>query len=238
MKNVTNLHVVDGMETKRRRRRSDAETNPICPKSEGQAILLENIKKHDMTFAIGVAGTGKTYIAIAQAIVDLKEGRVDKIMISRPAVEAGERLGFLPGNAKEKVDPYMRPIFDVMHERVNAEEIKKWMEKDIIEVAPLAFIRGRTFKNCAMILDEAQNATFEQLKMFLTRIGEGSYAVISGDPEQNDLPAGQSGLQVIVNKITNAQNVSPRDYNRICVSLLDVRDIVRHEVVRQILEII
>lgn len=225
---------------KRRKKRINTSQNVqtssysknIKPKTAGQANLIEAFPDNDVIFAVGVAGTGKTYICVSRAIDDLKAGKVSKIILSRPAVEAGEKLGFLPGDAKEKIDPYMRPIYDILKERVAHAQLKEWLANDVIEIAPLAFMRGRTLKNAAIILDEAQNATFTQLKMFLSRMGFGSYVVVTGDPEQSDLPNGQSGLNEIVSKLEK------KNLSRVHITHLSSEDVVRHPVVKTILDVL
>ena len=167
----------------------------IAPRTPAQAAYMEMLSRHEMVFGIGPAGTGKTYLAVAQGVALLQAGRVDRIVLSRPAVEAGERLGFLPGDMKEKVDPYLRPLYDALHDMLPAEQVARRIASGEIEIAPLAFMRGRTLAHCFAILDEAQNTTPAQMKMFLTRMGEGTRMVVTGDPTQVDLPNGQrSGL--------------------------------------------
>lgn len=203
----------------------------VKPKSDGQAILLETIRKKHITIALGPAGTGKTYLAIAEAVDALKTGKCKRIIISRPAVEAGERLGFLPGDLKDKLDPYMRPIYDALLERISASQLNAWMAEKVIEIAPLAFMRGRTLAGCAIVVDEAQNATYTQLKMVLTRLGFGSFMVITGDPEQIDLKDGESGLKEIAHRLDC-------DLENIGVVRLDKADIIRHPTVRDLLNLI
>ncbi|MCX7371629.1 MAG: PhoH family protein [Alphaproteobacteria bacterium] len=167
----------------------------VAPRSPAQAQYMDLLGKNDITFGIGPAGTGKTYLAVAQGVAMLLAGRVERIVLSRPAVEAGERLGFLPGDMKEKVDPYLRPLYDALHDMVPPDQLAKRMAQGEIEIAPLAFMRGRTLAHCYAILDEAQNTSPAQMKMFLTRLGEGSRMVVTGDPTQIDLPPGApSGL--------------------------------------------
>ncbi|NCY25493.1 MAG: PhoH family protein, partial [Alphaproteobacteria bacterium] len=167
----------------------------IAPRSPAQAAYMEILSKHEISFGLGPAGTGKTYLAVAQGVALLLTGQVERIVLSRPAVEAGERLGFLPGDMKEKVDPYLRPLYDALNDMLPGDQLARRMTAGEIEIAPLAFMRGRTLAHCFAILDEAQNTTPAQMKMFLTRLGEGSRMVITGDPSQIDLPPGQpSGL--------------------------------------------
>jgi phosphate starvation-inducible PhoH-like protein len=163
----------------------------IAPRTPAQAAYIEMLSRHEMVFGVGPAGTGKTYLAVAQGVALLQAGRVDRIVLSRPAVEAGERLGFLPGDMKEKVDPYLRPLYDALHDMLPAEQVARRIASGEIEIAPLAFMRGRTLAHCFAILDEAQNTTPAQMKMFLTRMGEGTRMVVTGDPTQVDLPPGQ-----------------------------------------------
>jgi phosphate starvation-inducible protein PhoH and related proteins len=201
----------------------------IGPRSPGQAAYMELLAKHEMVFGIGPAGTGKTFLAVAQAVGMLTEGRVDRIVLSRPAVEAGERLGFLPGDLKEKVDPYLRPLYDALGDMMPGDMLKKRMETGEIEVAPLAFMRGRTLKHAFVILDEAQNTTPVQMKMFLTRMGEGTRMVIAGDLSQIDLPAGaRSGLRDALDTLEGLPGIG--------VCRFDKRDVVRHPLVARIVD--
>jgi len=200
---------------------------PLKPKTIGQKEYVSSIRNKDMVFGIGPAGTGKTYIAVAMAINAFKNKEVQKIILSRPAVEAGERLGFLPGDLQEKVDPYLRPIYDALYDILGRESTLRLKEKEVIEIIPLAYMRGRTLDNAFIILDEAQNTTKEQMKMFLTRLGFGSKAVINGDITQIDLPIGKkSGLIEIMNVLKNIPDID------FCF-LTDV-DVVRHDLVRKI----
>ncbi len=199
----------------------------IISRSLGQAEYLKLLENHEMVFAIGPAGTGKTYLAVATGVSMLLKGKVDRIILSRPAVEAGERLGFLPGDMREKIDPYLRPLYDALFDMIPPEQVQRYMENDEIEVAPLAFMRGRTLANSYVILDEAQNTTMAQMKMFLTRMGEGSYMVITGDLTQMDLPSCQmSGLRDAVKVL--------KDVEEIKFIHFDERDIVRHRIVTKI----
>lgn len=200
---------------------------PIKPKTIGQKAYAKAIKESDIVFGIGPAGTGKTYLAVALAINAYKNKEVQKIILARPAVEAGERLGFLPGDLQEKVDPYLRPLYDALYDMMGKESALRLKEKEIIEVVPLAYMRGRTLDNSFIILDEAQNSTKEQMKMFLTRMGFGSKMVITGDITQIDLPRGkESGLVEAYNVLKNVPDI------KFCY-LTDV-DVVRHELVRKI----
>jgi phosphate starvation-inducible protein PhoH and related proteins len=200
----------------------------ITPKSANQRRYMDEIEKHDMTFGVGPGGTGKTYLAVTMAVSALLNKRVNRIILARPAVEAGERLGFLPGTLQEKIDPYMRPLYDALYDMLDPDKLDRFLEKGIIEVAPLAFMRGRTLNDSFVILDEAQNTTSEQMKMFLTRLGFNSKAVITGDITQIDLPTGRrSGLVEaleVVAKITD-----------IAVVTFSEKDVVRHNLVQQII---
>ncbi|MDD4052863.1 MAG: PhoH family protein [candidate division Zixibacteria bacterium] len=200
----------------------------VTPRTVGQKEYLEAIEKHDIVFAIGPAGTGKTYLAVGHAVAELKAKLRNRIILVRPAVEAGESLGFLPGDIKAKVDPYLRPVYDALHVLVPAEKIAKMIELGIIEICPLAFMRGRTLNNSFVILDEAQNTTIAQMKMFLTRLGEGSKAVITGDITQIDLDEKvPSGLVKIQHILTGIKGIS--------FVYLSSRDVVRHRLVQDII---
>jgi len=200
----------------------------IRPKTVGQKKYLEAIEKNDIVFSIGPAGTGKTYLAVAVAVSALKEKQVKRIVLVRPAVEAGESLGFLPGDIRAKVDPYLRPVYDALHDMIPAERIKKLIELGTIEILPLAFMRGRTLNNTFVILDEAQNTTSAQMKMFLTRLGEGSRAIITGDITQIDLDDKRgSGLVLIQKILTGIKGIK--------FSYLTDKDVVRHQLVQRIL---
>lgn len=206
-----------------------ASGKSIKPKTIGQKRYLDSIKKNDIVFSIGPAGTGKTYLAMAMAVQSFKNKEVNRIILTRPAVEAGESLGFLPGDLQEKVDPYLRPIYDALFDILGAESYTRYIEKGVIEVAPLAYMRGRTLDSSYVILDEAQNTTNEQMKMFLTRLGFGSKAIITGDITQIDLAKGkESGLKTIA-KILN-------EVNGIDFIYLSKNDIVRHPLVQRIIE--
>jgi phosphate starvation-inducible PhoH-like protein len=201
----------------------------VTPKTTGQRKYVQAIRAHDVTFGIGPAGTGKTYLAMAMAVAALREEKVSRIILTRPAVEAGEALGFLPGDLYEKITPYLRPLHDALHDMMPAEDIQKNMEKAVIEIAPLAYMRGRTLNNAFIILDEAQNSTAEQMFMFLTRLGHGSKAVITGDPTQIDLPGHKiSGLVESVRALRQTAGISIVEFNR--------KDVVRHPLVQRIIE--
>ena len=201
----------------------------VEPRTEAQATYVESLFKNELAFGIGPAGTGKTYLAVAVAVSMFISGRVDKIILSRPAVEAGERLGFLPGDLKEKVDPYMQPLYDALNDFLPAKQMGKLIEDKVIEIAPLAFMRGRTLANAFVVLDEAQNATTMQMKMFLTRLGEGSRMVVTGDRTQTDLPRGvQSGL-------ADAERLL-KEVSKISFNYFTAKDVVRHPLVAAIIE--
>ena len=201
----------------------------IRPRGANQAAYMRRIRDHDMAFGIGPAGTGKTYLAVASAVDALENEQVRRIVLVRPAVEAGERLGFLPGDLSQKVDPYLRPMYDALYDMIGAERVTQLIERNVIEVAPLAFMRGRSLNQSVVILDEAQNTSIEQMKMFLTRIGFGSRAVVTGDVTQVDLPSGQvSGLK-------NAAEVL-QDVKGVSFTYFSPKDVVRHELVQRIVE--
>ncbi|WP_203414894.1 PhoH family protein [Entomobacter blattae] len=201
----------------------------ILPRSPGQAQYMHHLAHQKMVFGVGPAGTGKTFLAVAQAVAMLHAGLVDRIILSRPAVEAGERLGFLPGDMKEKIDPYLRPLYDALHIMMPAEQINKRMVSGEIEVAPLAFMRGRTLAHAYVILDEAQNTTSAQMKMFLTRMGSGTHMVITGDLSQVDLPAGTvSGLKDAIETLHNIEGIATMRFTS--------ADVVRHPLVARIVD--
>ncbi|HLL70360.1 MAG TPA: PhoH family protein [Pyrinomonadaceae bacterium] len=201
----------------------------VAPKSANQRHYIEAIQNKDVVFGVGVAGTGKTYLAVAMAVQALMQKQVSRIVLARPAVEAGEKLGFLPGDLQDKVDPYLRPLYDALFDLIDAERVTKLLEKRVIEVAPLAFMRGRTLADAFIILDEAQNTTGEQMKMFLTRIGFGSKAVITGDVTQIDLPTGRrSGLVEAERVLSGVEGIE-------FVYFTD-RDVVRHRLVQMIIK--
>jgi phosphate starvation-inducible PhoH-like protein len=195
----------------------------VFPKSRNQMVYVGEIARHDLVFAIGPAGTGKTFLAVAVAVSMLLEKKVNRIILARPAVEAGEKLGFLPGDMQEKVNPYLRPLYDALYHMLDYERVQKLIEKEIIEIAPLAFMRGRTLSDSFIILDEAQNTTPEQMKMFLTRIGMGSKVVVTGDITQVDLPGGKTSGLIL------------RDIDGIRFCYFDERDVVRHALVQLII---
>ncbi len=211
---------------------------PICRTNHGKPIFAKTLKQDeyvralknmDLIFSIGAAGTGKTYLAVCYAVNELKAGNIEKIILTRPAVEAGESLGFLPGDLKEKVDPYLRPLYDALHDMLGVEQTQSLIDKQVIEIAPLAYMRGRTLENAFIILDEAQNATIDQLKMFLTRMGFNSKMVVTGDISQIDLPnSKKSGLKVSANLL--------KDLDEVEVIVFEKYDVVRHPLVGKIIE--
>jgi phosphate starvation-inducible PhoH-like protein len=201
----------------------------VMPKSINQRRYLEAIDKHDIVFGIGPAGTGKTYLAMAQAVAFLLAKRISRIILARPAVEAGEKLGFLPGDLQEKVNPYLRPLYDALYDMIDIERVERLIERGTVEVAPIAFMRGRTLNDAFVILDEAQNTTSEQMKMFLTRLGFGSKAVITGDITQIDLPTGRTSGLVEAMKVVG-------DIEGIAFVHFDEKDVVRHQLVQQIVK--
>ena len=216
---VADIHAEDLAITTRKRR--------LSPRSPNQAAYMRALRSHELVFAIGPAGTGKTYLAVAMAVSLMMEGRVERIILSRPAVEAGERLGFLPGDMREKVDPYLRPLYDALFDMLPAEQVMSRLSNDEIEVAPLAFMRGRTLRNSFDILDEVQTTPQVQMKMFLTRLGENSRMVVTGDPSQVDLPKGQpSGLRDVVELLPAMDQVALVRFTNV--------DVMRHSLVTRI----
>ncbi len=202
---------------------------PVTPQTESQHTYLQQIDHHDITFGLGPAGTGKTYLAMAKAVSALKQERVSRIILTRPAVEAGEALGFLPGVLQEKIFPYLRPLYDALHEMLEPEEIQRYIDKNILEIAPLAYMRGRTLNNAFIILDEAQNTTTEQMFMFLTRIGRGSRCIITGDITQVDLPKNKpSGLLEAITILKNTTGIGFHYFKE--------KDVVRHALVQAIIK--
>ena len=202
---------------------------PIAPRNANQAKMVQSFAQNDLTFALGPAGTGKTYIAIALAVAALKNKQVKRIILSRPAVEAGEKLGFLPGDMKDKIDPYLRPLYDALEDMIPAVKLKEYMESDTIQIAPLAFMRGRTLNDAVIILDEAQNTTKHQMKMFLTRLGVNAKMIVTGDATQIDLPRSvQSGLMQALKILRGVNGIGIIEYVK--------KDIVRHPLVQRIVD--
>jgi phosphate starvation-inducible PhoH-like protein len=200
---------------------------PVVPRTAGQKAYLQSIQSHDITFGVGPAGTGKTYLAVACAVAALKQEKIKRIVLTRPAVEAGEALGFLPGALEEKILPYLRPLYDALNDLLEAEELQKLMDRNVIEIAPLAYMRGRTLGNSFVILDEAQNTTAEQMLMFLTRLGIGSKCVVTGDVTQIDLPRNKlSGLVEAVSALRDVQGIGMHFFSE--------KDVVRHPLVQSI----
>lgn len=212
------------------RNRDKAYLKRVKPRSEGQAKLVEAIKNHDLTLAIGPAGSGKTYLAISAAVEALDEGRIEKIILSRPAMEAGEKLGYLPGDMHEKMAPYLRPLYDALGDRMGGKRVKQLLEDGIIEIAPVGFMRGRTLNNAFVVIDEAQNCTYQQLKMLVSRLGWHSTMVITGDPNQSDLLEGMSGLSDVAKRFSTIENIA--------IVQLGQLDIVRHPLVAEMLDVL
>jgi phosphate starvation-inducible PhoH-like protein len=211
-------------------RRDQSYLRRVRPQSEGQRTLMEAIQAHALTLALGPAGTGKTYLAISAAVEALDEGKVDRIVLSRPAIEAGEKLGYLPGDMQEKLAPYLRPLYDALSDRMGGKRVKQALADGTIEIAPIAFMRGRTLNSAFVVIDEAQNCTYAQIKMLLTRLGWHSTMVLTGDPDQSDLLEGMSGLHDIARRLEPVAGVS--------VVRLAEADIVRHPLVASILGVL
>lgn len=202
----------------------------VRPQNESQAKFFEALDVNPLVFAVGPAGTGKTYVAVAKAVEALEQGKVARIILSRPAVEAGENLGYLPGDMEEKLSPYLRPLYDALADRLSAKRLKAMIADDIIEIAPIAFMRGRTLNNSFVVIDEAQNCTYGQLKMLLTRLGWHSTMVVTGDPHQTDLLTGLSGLEEIARKADASENISTIQFTE--------KDVVRHPLVAELINLI
>lgn len=209
-------------------RRDQSYVRNVRPKNEGQKALMDAMASHNLVMAMGPAGTGKTYLAITAAVEAFEAGKVDKIILSRPAVEAGETLGFLPGDLQDKMAPYLRPLYDALNDRLGLKRLKHLIETGEIEIAPVAYMRGRTLNNAFIVIDEAQNCTYAQIKMILSRLGWHSTMVVTGDPNQSDLLPGMSGLSQIADKLDGTNGIS--------VQRLHERDIVRHPLVAKMLE--
>lgn len=211
-------------------RRDKKFVKNVKPRSEGQQILMESIDAFNLALAIGPAGTGKTYLAICKAVEALESGQVERIILSRPAMEAGESLGYLPGDMNDKMAPYLRPLYDAMGDRMGGKKVRQLIDDGTIEIAPVGFMRGRTLNNAFIVIDEAQNCTYGQLKMLLSRLGWHSTMVVTGDPDQSDLLNGMSGLADIANRLENLPNVA--------VIRLQQTDIVRHPLVAEMLDVL
>ncbi|WP_339749535.1 PhoH family protein [uncultured Maricaulis sp.] len=202
----------------------------VKPRSEGQAVLMKAVDEHNLVLALGPAGTGKTYLAVAKAVEALEAGSVSRIVLSRPAVEAGESIGFLPGAMEEKLAPYLRPLYDALADRLSPKRLQAMMQEGLIEIAPIGYMRGRTLNNAFVVVDEAQNCTYVQLKMLLTRLGWNATMVVTGDPAQSDLLPGMSGLGIIADKLEPLEDIA--------VCRLAAEDIVRHPLVATMLTVL
>lgn len=226
---VAKLYTLDGGRRDDRGRPAPQQkfTKNITPKSAGQKRFLQALEAHNLVLGLGPAGTGKTFLAVCQAVAALEAGQVSKIILTRPAVEAGESIGFLPGAMEDKLAPYLRPLMDVLSQRMSGKKVKALLAEGVIEIAPVAFMRGRTFNDAFVVLDEAQNCTYTQLKMVMTRLGWGSTMAITGDPHQSDLADGQSGLREVADRLKKAPSAK--------IIRLDKRDIVRHPIVAEVL---
>jgi phosphate starvation-inducible PhoH-like protein len=211
-------------------RRDQSYVRKVKPQNANQAALLEAMAKHSLVMAVGPAGTGKTYLAISAAVEALEAGSVDRIVLSRPALEAGETLGFLPGDIQEKMSPYLRPLYDALNDRMGSKRLKQYLADGAIEIAPIGFMRGRTLNNAFVVIDEAQNCTYNQIKMLLTRLGWHSTMVLTGDPDQSDLLEGMSGLNDIARRLAPVPGIA-------VIQLTD-RDIVRHPLVASMLGVL
>ncbi len=227
---VTYLHQGQSWDPLDHERREQKYVRKVRPQNENQTRLLEAMAQKNLVVAVGPAGTGKTYLAISAAVDALESGRVDRIILSRPAVESGEHLGYLPGDLREKMSPYLRPLYDALNDRLGVKRIKQYLADGVIEIAPIGFMRGRTLNNAFVVIDEAQNCTYVQLKMLLTRLGWHSTMVLTGDPDQSDLLGGLSGLADIAKRLEAVEGVA-------VVKLTD-RDIVRHPLVASMLSVL
>jgi phosphate starvation-inducible protein PhoH and related proteins len=210
--------------------REQSYLRKVRPQSANQQILMRAIDAHNLTVALGPAGTGKTYLAVTAAVEALEDGRIDRIVLSRPAIEAGETLGFLPGDMHEKLAPYLRPLYDALNERIGGKRVRQYLGDGTIEIAPIAYMRGRTLNNAFVVIDEAQNCTYAQIKMLLTRLGWHSTMVLTGDPDQSDLLDGMSGLSEIARRLEPLPNIA--------VVRLNETDIVRHPLVAEMLTVL
>jgi phosphate starvation-inducible PhoH-like protein len=212
------------------RNRDQSYIKTVKPRTEGQKALMNSINSHALTLAIGPAGTGKTYLAICAAVEALEAEKIDRIILSRPAMEAGESIGFLPGDMHEKMAPYLRPLYDALGDRLGGKRVKQYMDDGTIEIAPIGFMRGRTLNNAFIVVDEAQNCTYQQLKMLLSRLGWNSTMIVTGDPDQSDLLPGLSGLAQIADKLKTCPNIG--------ITHLQKSDIVRHPLVAEMLAVL
>ncbi|MBU6235852.1 MAG: PhoH family protein [Alphaproteobacteria bacterium] len=220
----------DPMASEIDRNRDQSYIKTVKPRTEGQKELMASIREHALTLAIGPAGTGKTYLAISAAVEALEAEQIDRIILSRPAMEAGESIGFLPGDMHEKMAPYLRPLYDALGDRMGGKRVRQYMDDGTIEIAPIGFMRGRTLNNAFIVVDEAQNCTYQQLKMLLSRLGWNSTMVVTGDPEQSDLLPGLSGLSQVSHKLEKCPNVG--------IVNLKASDIVRHPLVAEMLAVL
>ena len=211
-------------------RRDQSYVKNVRPRTEGQKSLMEAIDTHNLVFAIGPAGTGKTYLAISAAVAAFEKGKVDRIILARPAVEAGERIGFLPGDLQDKMAPYLRPLYDALNDRIGIKRLKNLLDTGEIEIAPIGYMRGRTLNNAFVVIDEAQNCTYSQIKMIVSRLGWNATMVITGDPDQSDLLDGISGLSDMARKLDTVEGIA--------VEYLRDTDIVRHPLVAKMLSVI
>lgn len=212
------------------RNRDQSFVKNVKPRTPGQKVLMDSMAENSLTLAIGPAGTGKTYLAISAAVEALEAGRIDRIILSRPAMEAGESIGFLPGDMHEKMAPYLRPLYDALGDRMGGKRVRQYMDDGTIEIAPIGFMRGRTLNNAFIVVDEAQNCTYQQLKMLLSRLGWNSTMVVTGDPDQSDLLPNMSGLAQVAERLDSLKTIG--------VVKLDATDIVRHPLVAEILGVL
>jgi phosphate starvation-inducible PhoH-like protein len=220
----------DPLDAQQRGQRNDTYVKNVKPRSEGQKRLMEAIEKHNLVLAIGPAGTGKTYLAVTAAVEAFLQGKVERIILSRPAVEAGEKIGYLPGDLQDKMAPYLRPLYDALQDRMGIKRLKQCIDTGEIEIAPIGYMRGRTLNKAFVVIDEAQNCTYQQIKMIVSRLGWGSTMVVTGDPDQSDLLEGISGLRDMARKLAAVEGIA--------VENLKETDIVRHPLVAKMLEVI